>query len=91
MGEYGTHATSGIDDTPVAIETTGWRPTCDCDAPTVPAVVMDPFAGSGRTMEVAKALGRRSLGIELNREYIDTLIVPKCQQQAMFLSGVEVE
>ena len=40
--------------------------------------------GSGRTAEVAKKLGRRVVGIELNGEYIDDLIVPKCQQQSMF-------
>ncbi|HYE29939.1 MAG TPA: site-specific DNA-methyltransferase [Methylomirabilota bacterium] len=33
-------------------------------------VVLDPFAGSGTTGEVALELGRRFLGIELNPEYI---------------------
>ena len=49
--------------------------------------MLDPFMGSGRTAEVAKKLGRRVVGIELNREYIDELIVPKCQQQSMFALG----
>lgn len=53
------------------VETTGWRPTCDCGIHEVrPCVVLDPFAGSGTTLLVAERLGRDSLGIELNPEYI---------------------
>lgn len=33
-------------------------------------IVMDIFAGSGTTLEVAKLLGRKFVGIELNPEYI---------------------
>lgn len=32
-------------------------------------LVLDPFAGSGVTLEVAQSLGRRGVGFELNREY----------------------
>lgn len=69
-----------------SIETTGWEPTCECGTPytyagvvsrsvtlrpdSVPCVVLDPFMGSGTTCLVARRLGRHSIGIELNAEYL---------------------
>ena len=32
--------------------------------------MLDPFAGSGTTCEAAFRLGRRSVGIEIKREYV---------------------
>ena len=43
--------------------------SCDCLAPTRPGLVLDPFAGSGTTLKVARDLGRDALGIELNPDY----------------------
>jgi DNA modification methylase len=34
-------------------------------------IVMDPFAGSGTALYVAKEFGRRGIGIELKADYID--------------------
>ena len=51
--------------------TLGWRATCDCPAAApVPCAVLDPFGGAGTTALVAERLGRRSVSIELNPEYL---------------------
>jgi len=42
---------------------------CGCGAPTRAGVVLDPFAGSGTTLKVARELGRDTLGIELNPRF----------------------
>lgn len=36
--------------------------------------VLDPLAGSGTTMKVARDLGRSSIGVEKNEEYVDDII-----------------
>lgn len=41
----------------------------DTSAPTQPAVVLDPFAGTGTTVLVASALGRHGIGIEKSADY----------------------
>ena len=53
--------------------TTGWRPTCACGASATPAVVLDPFAGTGTALAVARRLGRVAVGIELNRAYLELI------------------
>jgi hypothetical protein len=57
---------------PVAVTDKGWTPTCACpDAgEPVPAVVLDPFSGSGTTGIEALRHGRRCIGLELNPEYV---------------------
>jgi DNA modification methylase len=55
-------------------ETVGWQPGCKHgDLPVVPAVVLDPFAGSGTTLLAALGHGRHAVGIDLNREYIEMI------------------
>ena len=54
--------------------TLGWEPTCSCgESDTVPCTVLDPFAGSGTTLAVAKRLGRASVGIEMNPMYVSLI------------------
>ncbi|MGH9029968.1 MAG: DNA methyltransferase [Acidimicrobiales bacterium] len=50
----------------------GFRQSCRCDpALPEPCRVLDPFAGSGTVLAVARGLGRRSIGVELNPEYAE--------------------
>jgi len=62
-------------------KTLSWRPTCPCPAADpVPALVLDPFAGTSTTMLAAQRLGRRSVGTDLSESYL--------QQAVKRLSGV---
>lgn len=47
----------------------GLQPTCKCNADVVPAVVFDPFGGSGTVKEVAERMGRRGIVTDLKFEY----------------------
>jgi DNA modification methylase len=49
--------------------TLGHRPICSCGAPPRPALVLDPFAGSGTVGLVAIQHGRRFVGIERSPTY----------------------
>ena len=52
------------------VETVEWRPTCGHDATPIPAIVLDPFCGSGTTLLVARQLGRVGLGFDLSETYL---------------------
>jgi DNA modification methylase len=71
-------------------KTLGWQQTCECKIQgknslshlfippaSVHCTVLDPFAGSGTTGQVALELGRSAILIELNPKYID-LIKVRC-------------
>jgi site-specific DNA-methyltransferase (adenine-specific) len=67
---------------PTKVDSTGWeRPSTnfigysDCGCGTalkdcISGVVLDPFAGTGTTLAVAKALGRKSIGIDVSESYV---------------------
>lgn len=51
--------------------TTGWSPSCQCNAEVVPATVLDPFSGAGTTALVADRLDRNAIGIDLSHAYVE--------------------
>lgn len=71
-----------------SLRTTGWEPTCKCGREdVVPAIVLDPFVGSGTTVEVARYLGRRGVGLDLSLKYLQENALPRAMhtntQEAM--------
>ena len=56
----------------VAAERTHHGYACACPEPTAdttPAVVLDPFGGTGTTALVAKALGRHGISVDMSADY----------------------
>ena len=70
-GKTGEHQQGrASEQTRTMTEPAGWAPSCTCGIQErIPAVVLDPFIGSGTTAIVALGLGRNYVGIELNPEY----------------------
>ena len=62
-------------------DTTGWRPTCEHDAEPVPAIVLDPFAGSGTTGAVCRETGRRSVCLDLSGHYLRDFALPRAEHK----------
>lgn len=61
--------------------TLGWMPACECEIEeTVPALVYDPFMGSGTVAAVADKLGRYYCGSELNEDYIREQCEPRLER-----------
>jgi len=56
---------------PIQRVDTNWKPTCVCNAETIPCTVLDPFGGSGTVAKVARDLNRRFILIEINPAYVD--------------------
>ncbi len=87
----GRTRTSGTMIEPPTSTTTGWAPSCACDADVVPATVLDPFAGAGTTLLVADRLQRDAIGIELNPDYT-RMAMDRCRDDApLFAEPAEAE
>jgi len=73
-------ATAGTMLEPAESETLGWRASCSCPTPESrvpsPAVVLDPFAGSGTVGEVAYKMGRSAVLIDLAYQELQRERIP---------------
>jgi hypothetical protein len=71
-GEKGTGNSCANTVAGTITKTTGWAQGCTCsNAELARPVVLDPFAGAGTTLVVAKDLDCDSIGIELSKEYVE--------------------
>jgi DNA modification methylase len=85
-----THLGSSVPWSPTVAPTRGWEPTCQHEAgPTVAAVVLDVFGGSGTLALVAERLGRDAVLCELNPEYV-ALAARRIREGAPLLARVEI-
>jgi hypothetical protein len=74
----------------VAIDTIGWEPSCAHRFDrSVPATILDPFAGSGTVGLVAQSHSRRAILIDLNPEYLQQQL--KRNAQMPLGLGVETD
>ena len=70
---------------------TGYACACpDTTAPTRPAVVLDPFSGTGTTAAVAHTLGRHGVGIDLSADYL-RLAEWRCNDPALRAKVLRVD
>lgn len=60
-------------------QTIGWT-DCGCNAGWDSGVLLDPFAGRGTALIMAKKLGRHFIGYELKKEYCEKLIKPALEE-----------
>lgn len=52
----------------------GWT-NCGCGSLFMPGVVLDPFMGTGTTLNVARQMNRSAIGIDLDVEQADVLLI----------------
>jgi DNA modification methylase len=68
-GLHGPTRDVGINEATITGYACACTPYTDHPPPTKPSVILDPFAGTGTVVLVARALGRIGIGIELSRDY----------------------
>ena len=73
------HGTGSVGDTPGSTL-----------PPTRPAVVLDPFGGTGTTALVAKALGRHGITVDLSADYC-RLAEWRCNDPRQLAAALQVE
>ena len=61
--------------------TIGWRPTCEHNRDPVPAIVLDPFCGSGTVGEVARETQRKAILLDLSSSYLRKLALPRAENK----------
>jgi hypothetical protein len=72
---------------------TSFRESCACpdpSAPTTPAVILDPFGGTGTTALVAHALGRHGVSVDMSSDYC-RLASWRCSDPGELARAMEVE
>ena len=53
-------------------KTISWKKVCDCKTKKfIPAIILDPFGGSGTVAKVSKKYGRDFISIDLNKNYCE--------------------
>lgn len=62
---------------------TGWGPSCVCNAPVCPCFAFDPFCGTGTVPLVARALGRHGIGMDLSFPYLHKQARKRLQLDAL--------
>jgi len=68
---YGDSDSTTLRARKIVVRGGDWQPSCTCGTEeTVPCIVLDPFGGSGTVAKVARDLGRSSILIEINPEYV---------------------
>jgi len=67
----------------VEYQTIGWT-DCGCNAGWHPGIILDPFAGSGTTLAMAKRHGRQFIGYEIVKSYIPLIRKRLEKEDTMF-------
>jgi len=73
LATHGQGANRSKHSPPLEVTDKGYS-DCGCGAGWEPGVLLDPFCGSGTALAVAKSLGRKAIGIDVNRKYCDLCV-----------------